>query len=266
MERDMALSSQLDGCCSVSPAPVSHLSLARGPDGFERLVGSMLGRLSGAPASGLLAALVDSLRDLCRAAGLGLASVLEARDERDALSIRVEATTAGLSAAPLLVEANETARQRIRSELAWGSLCLVDAEHPEPELEGFGEALRAQGLESCAIARLHHERPAFSCLLLASSGRTLLDDGAYSRVRLLADLIALALARHDTGRSEVETVRPSPSFLTEAALRELERQNLVRVLESCDWKVQGPNGAARALGLSPSTLRDRMKTFGVRRP
>jgi transcriptional regulator with GAF, ATPase, and Fis domain len=54
--------------------------------------------------------------------------------------------------------------------------------------------------------------------------------------------------------------------LTDRELREFERQNLLAVIERNGWRLQGERGAARALGLSPSTLRDRMKSFGIRRP
>jgi transcriptional regulator with GAF, ATPase, and Fis domain len=39
----------------------------------------------------------------------------------------------------------------------------------------------------------------------------------------------------------------------------------VRTLEQCNWVVEGPRGAAKVLGLQPSTLRSRMKKLGIRR-
>ncbi|MGC1951530.1 MAG: helix-turn-helix domain-containing protein, partial [Gammaproteobacteria bacterium] len=59
---------------------------------------------------------------------------------------------------------------------------------------------------------------------------------------------------------------PAATILTEAQLRRIERSNLVRALEACQWKVAGDKGAARLLGLSPSTLSSRMKALGVSRP
>jgi PAS domain S-box-containing protein len=53
---------------------------------------------------------------------------------------------------------------------------------------------------------------------------------------------------------------------TEAEMREIERANLLRALEAAAWKVAGPSGAAARLGVSPSTLRSRMKSLGIRRP
>ena len=54
-------------------------------------------------------------------------------------------------------------------------------------------------------------------------------------------------------------------ILTIDDLTRLERQNIVRALERADWQVAGDSGAARLLGMAPSTLASRMKALGVRR-
>jgi DNA-binding NtrC family response regulator len=54
-------------------------------------------------------------------------------------------------------------------------------------------------------------------------------------------------------------------ILTDAALRDLERDNLIAALERSGWRVSGTTGAAELLGLHPSTLRDRMKALGIQR-
>ena len=38
------------------------------------------------------------------------------------------------------------------------------------------------------------------------------------------------------------------------------------VLEETNWVVEGQNGAAHLLGLNPSTLRARLRKYGIRRP
>jgi transcriptional regulator with GAF, ATPase, and Fis domain len=38
------------------------------------------------------------------------------------------------------------------------------------------------------------------------------------------------------------------------------------VLGATRWVIEGPQGAAAALGLNPSTLRGRMRKLGVRKP
>jgi transcriptional regulator with GAF, ATPase, and Fis domain len=55
-------------------------------------------------------------------------------------------------------------------------------------------------------------------------------------------------------------------FLTEAELQQLERENLLRILERSNWKVMGPDGAAELLGVKPTTLMTRMKKMGLNRP
>lgn len=49
------------------------------------------------------------------------------------------------------------------------------------------------------------------------------------------------------------------------ALEDLERQNIRRALEACDWKVAGKGGAAELLGTKPTTLNSRIKTLNIRR-
>ena len=37
-----------------------------------------------------------------------------------------------------------------------------------------------------------------------------------------------------------------------------------RALETTDWRIKGPKGAATVLGLNPATLYSRMKKLGIR--
>ncbi len=46
-------------------------------------------------------------------------------------------------------------------------------------------------------------------------------------------------------------------------LESVERQHLLQVLSHCRWRISGDNGAAKILGLNPSTLRFRMKKLGI---
>jgi transcriptional regulator with GAF, ATPase, and Fis domain len=46
----------------------------------------------------------------------------------------------------------------------------------------------------------------------------------------------------------------------------VERQHILRVLEQTGWRVAGKNGAAKILGLNPTTLEARMKKLGINRP
>jgi transcriptional regulator with GAF, ATPase, and Fis domain len=45
----------------------------------------------------------------------------------------------------------------------------------------------------------------------------------------------------------------------------VERGHILRVLEQTKWAIEGEKGAARILGLNPSTLRGRMRKLGIRK-
>jgi formate hydrogenlyase transcriptional activator len=47
------------------------------------------------------------------------------------------------------------------------------------------------------------------------------------------------------------------------ALAELERDHIFQVLQQTGWRIEGKNGAAVLLGLNPSTLRARMRKYGI---
>ena len=46
-------------------------------------------------------------------------------------------------------------------------------------------------------------------------------------------------------------------------LEEVERKHIVDVLNETRWRINGPKGAAKILGLHPSTLRSRIKKLGI---
>ncbi|MGA9537760.1 MAG: sigma 54-interacting transcriptional regulator [Desulfobacterales bacterium] len=46
-------------------------------------------------------------------------------------------------------------------------------------------------------------------------------------------------------------------------LQTVERQHIISVLNSVNWRISGPKGAAKILGLNPSTLRFRMQKLGI---
>jgi formate hydrogenlyase transcriptional activator len=78
--------------------------------------------------------------------------------------------------------------------------------------------------------------------VITSSGRTL---------RLVEPLASQA---YQTDVSEAHT-----------ALADVERAHIMRILQARGWTVEGRRGAAAALGLKPSTLRSRMRKFGIHR-
>ena len=57
-----------------------------------------------------------------------------------------------------------------------------------------------------------------------------------------------------------------PTQITNRTLEEIERNHILAVLESTQWRVYGENGAAQILGLKPSTLQHRIKKLDIKRP
>ena len=55
-------------------------------------------------------------------------------------------------------------------------------------------------------------------------------------------------------------------ILTDKRMRELQKGNLIAALKATNWKVSGKDGTAELLGVRPTTLYDRMKTFNIRKP
>ncbi|MEX5212933.1 MAG: sigma 54-interacting transcriptional regulator [Nitrospiraceae bacterium] len=109
---------------------------------------------------------------------------------------------------------------------------------------------------------------------------------AYSwpgNVRELQNVIERAVITACDGRLNLERALPlaAPSPVDELPARgdesrfpirtmkelvEIERGTILRALETADWKVSGDKGAARLLGMNPSTLASRMKALGIVRP
>ena len=48
-------------------------------------------------------------------------------------------------------------------------------------------------------------------------------------------------------------------------LEEVEREHIIHAMEDVGWRIEGQNGAAKHLGLNPSTLRARMLKLGIQR-
>jgi PAS domain S-box-containing protein len=83
-------------------------------------------------------------------------------------------------------------------------------------------------------------------------------------------VLRLDLAMSDILNSEPTRDAPQPSaanpLLTEGEIRDLERRNTQLALEMSAWRISGPNGAARLLGVKPTTLADRIRKFKLVKP
>jgi PAS domain S-box-containing protein len=83
-------------------------------------------------------------------------------------------------------------------------------------------------------------------------------------------VLRLDLAMTDILNPAVEQADPSTpgggTLLTEAEIQELERKNMLLALQLAGWRVSGPNGAAKMLGVKPTTLADRMRKLRIAKP
>ena len=59
---------------------------------------------------------------------------------------------------------------------------------------------------------------------------------------------------------------PAASGESDATLEEVERRHILAVLETTNWRIEGPKGAALRLGLNANTLRSRLQRLGLKRP
>jgi DNA-binding NtrC family response regulator len=88
-------------------------------------------------------------------------------------------------------------------------------------------------------------------------------------IRELGNLVERALIVTGGGMLDGSELFPGPGAAArlesdgDATLEDVERAHIRRVLDETGWKVEGDRGAARRLGLNPSTLRGRMRKLGL---
>jgi transcriptional regulator with GAF, ATPase, and Fis domain len=171
----------------------------------------------------------------------------------------------------------EVARGRFRGDLYY-RLSVLPIE--VPPLRDRGEDLlpMARSFLRSTASRLHVPAP----LLDATAEAALSAYDFPGNVRELQNVIerAVVLAPTRGGRLRFELSRASPppprapagelepsaDVVPIAALRELERRNIENALARCHYRIAGDKGAAKMLGLSPSTLTYHIKRLGIRRP
>ena len=77
----------------------------------------------------------------------------------------------------------------------------------------------------------------------------------------------LAMAESPSVASGVSVSTPNEDHLyTDADMREREKANLLLAMHQANWRISGDGGAAELLGLKPSTLAYRMRSFGIEKP
>ncbi len=89
-------------------------------------------------------------------------------------------------------------------------------------------------------------------------------------IRELENLIERAVILSPSISLQIPDINPSPNKqlirASDLSLQSVLRTHILKVLRKSNWKIDGAEGAAVALGLKPSTLRDRMKKLGIKRP
>ena len=66
--------------------------------------------------------------------------------------------------------------------------------------------------------------------------------------------------------ADVKVATDSNEIMTEKEMRAFQKQNTVAALKQTGWRVSGPEGAAELLGVRPTTLADRIRTYGLQKP
>lgn len=68
------------------------------------------------------------------------------------------------------------------------------------------------------------------------------------------------------GVADVAVVPHGDPVLTEKEMKELQKKNMLAALKQSNWRVSGEQGAAALLDIRPTTLADRIRTFGIQKP
>ena len=83
---------------------------------------------------------------------------------------------------------------------------------------------------------------------------------------LRLDLSLPQTAPGNRGEPATADVTAEGRIMTEKQLRALQKANVVAALKQSNWRVSGRGGAAELLGVRPTTLTDRIKSLGIRKP
>jgi PAS domain S-box-containing protein len=90
----------------------------------------------------------------------------------------------------------------------------------------------------------------------------ILSDGLHLRLDLSLPEAGLSPPSADESPANLSA---AGGFLTDADMKQRVRDNLLGALDAAGWKISGDEGAAKLLGLKPSTLTDRMRSLGIKK-
>lgn len=95
-------------------------------------------------------------------------------------------------------------------------------------------------------------------LMNVIEGAVIMSDGPELRLEEQIDVMPFDHVQEEVPKGKEE--RESKGLV------EIEREHILAMLQEIGWKIEGRNGAAKLLGIKPSTLRSRMKKLGIKRP
>jgi transcriptional regulator with GAF, ATPase, and Fis domain len=85
-------------------------------------------------------------------------------------------------------------------------------------------------------------------------------------IRELENMIERAVIKSPEGNLQIETpLQLGVPLDKRKKHEEFEREHILNILKDTNWIIEGRKGAAQRLGLTPSTLRYRMKTLDIKR-
>jgi formate hydrogenlyase transcriptional activator len=93
-------------------------------------------------------------------------------------------------------------------------------------------------------------------------------ENVIERALLIDDSPVLGIGGELLDHASKETIAPASQLEKRPTLTlaEMETRYIQEVLDATSWRISGPGGAARLLGLHPNTLRSRMERLRISRP
>ncbi len=83
-------------------------------------------------------------------------------------------------------------------------------------------------------------------------------------IRELRNVIEHAAIVSNDDTLRIQLGKDTPAGPKPHTLDQVQAEHIVEILKRTQWRIKGPNGAARILGMNPSTLYTRMKKLGIR--